>query len=177
MTSHTPEIAVTGSGWMGGGTGSIWSMIRDAFSKVDNEIQIAAYSITEGSGEFLDLLKNQLARKTRVMMVVNRFYEQEKNIQDTLLNLSGKYEKHFVLKNFEPEDRREDLHAKLIVIDHSTAFVGSANLTWKGMVMNHEIMIKLTDESAQKIGSLIDKLKDHPECYRITKNNSGATDD
>lgn len=155
--SHEPEIAVTGNRWMGKGTGSIWTLVREAFSKATNEIQIATYSITESSGEFFDLLDDALARRTRITMIINRFSSQPESVQERLLKLADKY-RNLVLRDFNPDDNREDLHAKLIVIDHSTALVGSANLTWKGMVMNHELMIKLSGKSANAIGELLDRL-------------------
>jgi len=167
VSKNEPEIAVTGNGWMGKGVGSIWSLVKDAFSKVNNEIQIAAFAITESRGEFFELLGDALARKTRVLMIVNRFYDQDLAVRQKLAELEEKYD-NFILKNFEPDDSREDLHAKLIVIDHSIALVGSANLTWKGLVMNHEIMIKLTGSAAQAIGGLIDRLSKHPACKPVT---------
>ena len=90
----------------------------------------------------------------------------DENVKVKLVELASKY-KNFILMNFQPEDGREDLHAKLIVIDHKTALVGSANLTFKGMVMNHELTVKLTGHAAQTVGSLIDRLSKHPECKRI----------
>jgi len=160
--STEPKIAVTGNRWMGKGTGSIWTLVREAFSEATNEIQIATYAITESSGGFFDLLENALARRTRITMVINRFSSQSETVQERLLALADKY-KNLILKDFNPEDTREDLHAKLIVIDHVIALVGSANLTWKGMVMNHELMIKMTGHAANSIGELIDRLSKHCE--------------
>jgi len=167
VTDDEFEIAVTGNGWMGQGTGSIKSLLKSVFSKVENEIQIATYSITENTGEFFEMLDKELASKTRVTMIVNRFYDQNKNVRMLLNEFALKYP-NFVLMNFQPEDKREDLHAKLVVIDHQIAVVGSANLTFRGMIMNHELAIKITGDAAQNIGSLIDRLSKHPECKRIS---------
>lgn len=166
MTDSELEIAVTGSGWIGQGIGSIKSSLKDAFSNVENEIQIATYSITESHGRFFAMLDDQLARKTRVLMIVNRLYGQNKKATAKLVSLASEYP-NFVLMNFQPVDDREDLHAKIVVIDHKTALVGSANLTFKGMVMNHELMVKFKGESAHVVGSLVDRLSKHPECKRI----------
>ena len=162
------EVAVTGSGWMGRGTGSIWTLIKDAFSKCQNEILIATYSVTEGS-DFFNLLEDALARKTRITIIINRFETQKPDVQEKFKKLVSEHS-NFILKNFDPQDKREDLHAKLIVIDHSTALVGSANLTFKGMVMNHELMVKLTGKTANSVGELIDRLSKHPECRTIRQN-------
>ena len=168
-SSDKPEIAVTGNTWLGKGTGSIWTLIRNTFSQPATEIQIATYAITESSGEFFELLDDVLARKTRVMMIINRFYTQHEGVQEKLLDLKDKHKGFFILVNFDPKDSREDLHAKLIVIDHEIALVGSANLTWKGMVMNHELMVKLSGDTAYSVGELLDKLYKHPESKPVKR--------
>ena len=99
MTDDEFEIAVTGNGWMGQGTGSIKSLLKSVFSKVENEIQIATYSITENTGEFFEMLDKELASKTRVTMIVNRFYDQNKNVRMLLNEFALKYP-NFVLMNF-----------------------------------------------------------------------------
>ena len=82
-----------------------------------------------------------------MLMVVNRFANQRESVRKSLLELARKYNT-FVIKSFNPQDKREDLHAKLIVIDHSAALVGSANLSFKGMVANHEVMVKMSGKMA-----------------------------
>ena len=171
MASDNFEIAVTGNGWMGQGTGSIKSLLKKTFTKTNNEIQIVTYSITEGTGEFFQILENELAQKTRVLMIVNRLNEQNADARKKLVEFVSEYS-NFILMNFQPEDKREDLHAKLIVIDHKIAIVGSANLTFKGMTTNHEIVVKMTGEIAQTVGSLIDRLSKHSECKRINIQDS-----
>jgi len=166
-SSYEPEIAVTGDAWLGKGIGSIERLIRDTFSKPADEIQIATYSITEGTGEFFELLDGALTRNTRVMMIVNRFYSQPESVQKKLLEFQILHKDYFILRNFEPKDTREDLHAKLIVINHNTALVGSANLTWKGMVANHELMVKLSGKTANSVGELVDKLYKHRDSKPI----------
>jgi len=161
------QIAVTGDKWMGKGIGSISTLIQETLEKDINEIQIVTYSVSENSTEFFEHLDNLLVRKTKVMMIVNRFSKQPAEVQKILLDLVGNYD-NFILKDFNPEDRREDLHAKLIVIDHSIALVGSANLTWKGMVSNHEIMVKLTGNTASVVGDLVDRLSRN--CENISGN-------
>lgn len=160
----TPEVAVTGDFWLGRGLRSIWTVVKDSISKADNEIQIAAYAIGENSDEyeFLALLKGALARGIRVLMIVNRFDYQRESVQNALLELAGKYP-NFALKSFKPHDKREDLHAKLIVIDHATALVGSANLSFKGMVANHEVLVKLSGKTAYSVGELLDRLTANSE--------------
>jgi len=50
------------------------------------------------------------------------------------------------------------LHAKLIVVDRSIALVGSSNLSWKGLILNHELAVLIEGPTAAKVGNLIDVL-------------------
>jgi len=162
-----PEVAVTGDFWLGRGLSSIWSLVKESISKAESEIQIAAYAIGENSDEyeFFELLTGVLARGIRVLMIVNRFSNQRESVRKILLELASKYSS-FVLKDFNPQDKREDLHAKLIVIDHTTALVGSANLSFKGMIANHELMLRLSGRTAYHIGGLLDRLSANSESVK-----------
>lgn len=154
-----PEIAVTGNFWLGKGLRSIWSLVKETFNGAEGEIQIAAYAIGENSDEyeFFDLLKGVLARGIRVLLIVNRLGRQRESVRKTLLALATRYS-NLVLKDFSPQDGREDLHAKIVVVDHSTAIVGSANLSFKGMVANHEIVVRISGKTAYTIGELLNRL-------------------
>lgn len=50
------------------------------------------------------------------------------------------------------------LHAKVLVADRKSAVVGSANLSWGGMVTNNEVALLVQDNSAWTLASLIDRL-------------------
>lgn len=47
------------------------------------------------------------------------------------------------------------LHAKLIVIDGSRGYLGSANLSWRGMESNFEIGVSLGERQAESLEDLI----------------------
>lgn len=161
------KIAVTGDSWMRRGTGSIESLIRDSFSKANDEVLIAAYSVSDNR-DFIKMLEDLLVRGIRVAMIINRFYKQDAGTQKTLKELCKKY-KNMLIFNFEPASELEDLHAKLIVIDHSYALVGSANLSGRGFFRNHELMVQLSGKAASEIGFLIDTLRRSPNtsCIKI----------
>ncbi|MDG7000298.1 MAG: phospholipase D family protein [Nitrososphaerota archaeon] len=152
-----PEIAVTGNSWIGRGIGSIRTMVRESFASASQDIRLAAYSVNENPEELVRLLENQLIRGVRILLVINRFESQPNQAKKQLRELARR-NSNFIIKDFNPRDHREDLHAKLIVIDREIAIVGSANLTWKGLVMNHELMVRLHGKLAEKIAELIDRL-------------------
>jgi len=142
---------------MGRGVGSVQSVIEELLSRANSEIQIAIYEMTAGAEDFLDRLATCLARGIRVMMIVNRYDDKPAFIREKLKSLAGKFPQFEILK-FQPEIESEDLHAKILVVDRQDALVGSANLTWKGLVGNHELAVAISGPTASKIAELVDKL-------------------
>jgi len=142
---------------MGGGIRSVESAIEDMLTKASDEIQVAAYLITKGAIEFLRLIQGCLYRGVRVTLIINRFATQPKEIQTEIRDLAQRF-RHFTLLDFDPERADEDLHAKIVVVDRSTALVGSPNLSWRGLVLNHELAVVITGPSAVRIARLLDAL-------------------
>lgn len=163
---QTLKIAVTGTAWMGGGIGSVQSAIEELLSVADEEILIAIYEITEGSNEFLDKLRVCLARGIRATLIINRYYDKPLFIRKKLETLNNLFP-YLDIRNFEPENRSDDLHAKLIVVDRSRALVGSANLTWNGLIGNHELAVVVYGKDASKIAELFDKLSQDKHVLRV----------
>ena len=151
------SVVVTGLAWMGHGIRSIDSTIEEMLTEASDEIQIAAYMITEGANDFIQILMACLNRGVRATLILNRFREQPNETQTSMHKLVRQFP-HFRLFEFNPKDRMEDLHAKLIVVDRSIALVGSSNLSWKGLILNHELAVLIKGPIAAKIGSLIDIL-------------------
>jgi len=143
---------------MGNGIRSINSLLEESLPKAIAEVQIVAYRITKGSGEFLQWLAACLNRGLRVSLVINRFEKQSTTIKEQLLQLSHEFP-YFTLLDFCPEDASEDLHAKIIVIDRTKALIGSSNITWKGLVLNHELGVFIEGPTAARISGLIDTLE------------------
>jgi cardiolipin synthase len=141
---------------MGSGIGSIESAIEDLLENAQHEILLTAYSIGKADRIF-DLLESALARGVRVRIVVNRFSEQYDSIQHILERLQKKYP-HFHLYPFQPDGERGDLHAKVLVVDRKRALVGSSNLSYNGMILNHELAVLIEGQDASAIGMTIDKL-------------------
>ena len=150
------SVIVTGLGWMKKGVRSIGSVIEDMITDASDEIQIAVYMVTSGASDFLKLLKTNLQRGKKLSIIVNSFYQQPEDIQEKFLELTKEF-KNLVLLDFTESDR-EALHAKLIVVDRKVAFIGSSNLTWGGLTLNHEIGVRVEGPAARKVASLIDCL-------------------
>jgi len=150
-------VVVTGLAWMGHGIRSIDSTIEEILTEASDEIQVAAYMITEGGKDFIRILSDCLNRGVRATLILNRFREQPKETQTAIAQLVRQFP-HFRLFEFDPKDNMEDLHAKLIVVDRSIALVGSSNLSWKGLILNHELAVLIKGPAAAKVGDLIDVL-------------------
>jgi len=162
------EISVSGSAWLGKGYSSIWTMMEESFPLAVEEILIAAYAVSENSYMIFDLIEKVLRKGIKIMIVINRFWNQSKAVRDRLIHFNETFI-NFTLLNFEPKNQAEDLHAKIIVIDRTFALLGSANLTWKGLVNNHEIMVKLSGNMAWKLGKLIDIISSNPNTKLVDK--------
>jgi cardiolipin synthase len=142
--------------------------MEDTLLKANEEILIAAYSLSESSFDLIEVLRTALQKGVRVIMVINRFEEQPSTIRKKLQELNEAFE-YMIINNFSPEDKREDLHAKIVVADYSKALIGSANITWKGLVSNHEIMLSIAGPSAWKMGKLIVDLSRNPNSRVVPK--------
>lgn len=160
------SIVVTGLAWMGGGIRSVESAIEDMLTNASDEIQVAAYMITRGAREFLRLVQNCLYRGVRVTMIVNRLETQPEEIRAVIKDMTRQFH-HFILLDFNPKDEQEYLHAKIMVADRSTALVGSPNLSWRGLVLNHELAVVITGPSAAKIAGLLDTLGRDPRISAV----------
>lgn len=155
------KVVATGSAWIGRGTGSVESAIEDILREAREEIQIAAFRITEGGVQFLKSIENCLEKGIRTTLIINRFGSQPPAVQNLLDDMTRRFP-HFVQIDFRPKNKLEDLHAKIIVVDRSLALIGSPNLSWKGLVLNHELGAVISGPAAARIAHLIDELGADP---------------
>jgi cardiolipin synthase len=168
MTDKNPNfvnVAVTGNAWMRNGVGSIRNLMETAFSNANNEILIAIYAISTNE-EFLKMLKDTLVRGIRICMIVNKFETQHAIAKKEIMRISNLYE-NFILFDFIPDNDFEDLHAKIIVIDHKYALVGSANLSTNGLFRNYELMVGISGVAANQIAAQIDTLLKSKNVKRV----------
>lgn len=152
------SISVTGDLWLGKkNIDSILNTLRTVLSAADHSVKMTAYSLTY-STEFFDPLEDVLKKGIPVTLLINRYEKKDFNGVRSLVSRLIRDYPNFVVKDFNPDDG--DLHAKIVVIDHQLencqALIGSANLSWRAIARNHEILIKLTGESAETVGDLFE---------------------
>lgn len=156
---NTTRVVVTGITWMGGGVGSIESALEQLIREAEREIDLTAYSITNGADLIFDWLSAALARGIKVRMIINHKDEQPAGVMNRLQKLASSY-RHLELYDFTVE--RAALHAKVIVADRKVALIGSSNLSRRGLLINHEIAVLINGSAAQMVASVLDRILAHP---------------
>ena len=115
-----------------------------------------AYSVTSGADLLFEWLEEALICGVRVQMLINRFSQQEHEVQNRLLSYTRTYP-HIRLFNFA-SDEEADLHAKTIVVDRAFALIGSSNLSRRGMLRNHELGVPVEGRAASQAAQALDRL-------------------
>jgi hypothetical protein len=70
-----------------------------------------------------------------------------------LLSAAKKLPGRIRLFDFNPDNPMAQLYAMVLVADRSTAMVGSANLSFHGMVANHELALVVRGPIAEEIAA------------------------
>lgn len=158
MRMSNNDISVTGDLWLGEkNIDSILNTLRTVLNSACNSVKMTAYSLTY-SPEFFGLLEDVLKKGIPVTLVINRYQNEEFNGVRSLVSRLIREYPNFIVKDFNQADG--DLHAKIVVIDHQLdncqALIGSANLSWRAIAKNHELLIKLTGEPAETVGDLFE---------------------
>lgn len=165
MSETRVNVVVTGPSWMGSGIGSIESVLERLFREAEQEITMAVYAVGSGAGQPLDWLEIALARGVQVRFIVNRLYEQPSEMVARLRQLVEAYP-HLYLYNFTPEEDA-DLHAKVIVIDRRLALIGSANLSRRGLLANHELALLVEGSPVADVARAMDYLSSSEYVMRV----------
>ena len=147
------KIIATGEEWIGNGIRSFLGIIKDSIMSSNEYILMTIYIIT--NKKIIKYIKSALNRGVLVELFIysqdlnNRFLES-KELKE--LNKEYKYFNINVIRN-------KILHAKVMVIDYKKVILGSANLTFGGMVKNYELGFFIEDEIiAKKIITILKRL-------------------
>jgi len=165
-------LAATGSSVVGRSARSIQSVMEEMLLEAEDEIIIAAYTISGNLQDFFQLLWRAAARGVRVVIIINRIKSQPANVRRILENLSSEFPH---VKIYDFTDETCSLHMKVIAVDRKKALIGSANLTWRGMVENLELGIVVEGEVAEEVSKLLENLTvvlDLPKIHEDSSDNS-----
>lgn len=156
MTETKISVYVTGTGWMGGGIGSIESALERLFREAEHEILLTAYVLSSSVDLLFIWLEGALSRGIEITLVVNQLSSQRREVVTRLLHFSEVYPHFHMYDFFAPTDT--DLHAKVVVIDRRVALVGSSNLSRRGLLGNHELALLVEGPSVTDVAAAIDRL-------------------
>lgn len=151
-------IAVTGTAWIGGGVGSVEDLMLNLLKEAEREVVLTAYSITAGSSRVMDGIEQAVATGVRTRIIVDRFDEQEPTARQRLQRLASQFPALLTILDFAGGSGSSHLHAKALVVDRRKAVIGSANLTFHGMMTSHELAVVIEGPAAEAIAGRIDLL-------------------
>ncbi|WP_299030001.1 phospholipase D family protein [uncultured Thermanaerothrix sp.] len=157
-------LLATGERLVGKGVRAFNSVLEEVLRSASREIQIAVYRIDTSAMPLLDILEEAARKGVRVLIILSAMDEQPAGIRKRL-ERSGRSGGVRVV------DFRSGggglLHAKTVVVDRQRAIIGSANLTWGGLIHNYEIGILVEGPEAWEIARMLDILAEAgcPEIY------------
>jgi cardiolipin synthase len=152
------SIAVTGLAWLGAGVPSVEQEMFSLVRCAQREIALCAYSITAGAATFLHEVKEVVFQGVNATIVVNALDEQPANVQTYLRSSAQELPGRWRVLDFARRPGQTDLHAKLLIVDRAAALLGSANLSFHGMVSNHEIAVVVRGPTAEAMAARFDML-------------------
>jgi cardiolipin synthase len=93
----------------------------------------------------------------RCVFVINRLASQHRDARTLLWDLASRYPASVTVYDFD-DPSTDGLHAKVVVVDRKTAVIGSANLTFHGLTVSHELGLVVRGPAAASVASAIDLL-------------------
>jgi len=163
MSDEHLRVVVSGSAWMGSGLGSIESALYRLFTQANDEITLVAYSMSMATPLLFEQLEAMLSRGIRVRCLINRFPQQSRGVQHHLQSLQKRFSHLIEIYSFTPQSDEADLHAKIVLVDRYYALVGSANLSLRGLLDNHELGVVIEGTGAADIAKAVDLLLASPD--------------
>src|SRR5579883_3388087 len=126
------NILATGQRLLIHGVRGFEPVIHELIQEAEHELHLAVYRFDASALPAVDLLAMAARRGGRVTVVVSSLSTQPPAIQHSL-NRVGEREPGIRIVDFSSIDPGL-LHLKAVVADRRKAVIGSANLTWGGMV-------------------------------------------
>jgi phosphatidylserine/phosphatidylglycerophosphate/cardiolipin synthase-like enzyme len=152
------RVVVSGTAWMGTGLGSIESALYQLFTQANDEVIIVAYAVSTATPMLFQQLATMLQRGIRIRCLINRFFDQPQNMQQQFQRLQRNFPRFLEVYSFVPRNNEADLHAKIVIVDRHIALVGSANLSLRGLLDNHELGVVLEGSNALAVVKAVDQL-------------------
>lgn len=104
-------------------------------------------------------------------MLINRYEQQHESVKRELRDLQQRFPTLLQLFSFVPDDEEADLHAKIILVDRKYALVGSANLSLRGLMDNHEFALIVEGPPVADITRAVDMLFKSDQAFAVNSRN------
>ena len=161
---NVEAIGTSGSVWAGFRSVNIKDLFFDTMKSATTSVQISSYAMgkkNEEMKEFFSIIEGLLeSPHMKINIIVNDDGRgsTSRYAMGRLDRLAKKYPEQFFPQLFESKPDAglgKILHAKLTVVDGTTALVGSANISKSALESNYEIMLKVTGPIAADISSML----------------------
>lgn len=158
--SRIDEVAIVATGleWLGGGVAAVVRTMLELIAGAEREVILTAYSMTPGSDRIWTELERVLTSGVRCTLVVDHLQDQHPDMRSLLERLANRFPDVLHVYDFVDVDDNGGLHAKILVVDRTTALVGSANLSHRGMVTAHELAVVVRGPTGELIAGQVDRL-------------------
>lgn len=162
MNKDHMKVVVSGTAWVGSGLGSIETALYQLLQQANDEVIIVAYTISGSAADLFSRLGTLLERGIKITILVNRYTQQSPPMRQKLRTLHRAYAHLLSLYSFDPDNPQADLHAKIILVDRKRALVGSANLSTRGLMDNHELDLVVEGPTVHDIVRAINQILRSP---------------
>ena len=152
------KVVVTGPELMIHGTRGFETLLEEITSSAQEEIILVAYLITDAALHMIEILKRAIERGVKTSVIVNSVENVDKSVRRCFSEIQRKHPDCFRMIYFK-EKTGANLHAKMVIVDRKKVLIGSANLSWGGMVGNYELGVLIEDgETAWLMARIADRI-------------------
>lgn len=162
------SIGASGKAWVGFHAMDIADLFFSELKLAGRSIQISSFSTGYKSPEmdnFFGILEDHLENPIMKINIIVNDDGNERSVtpyaRKKLKELEDKYPDQFFPQFFmqtKIKNLNKILHAKLTVIDGTTALIGSANISKGALESNYEIMLKVTGQVAADFSKMLSEL-------------------
>jgi phosphatidylserine/phosphatidylglycerophosphate/cardiolipin synthase-like enzyme len=156
MSETSIKVLATGLGWLGNGVESISTNVDELFMNAKYELFIAAYNISAGASDTIQMLTTPLTKGVDVRLLINKFELLHPSVISMLETLARRYV-NISIYDFNGVENF-DLHAKMIIADREKAIIGSSNISKRGFFDNHELAVLVSGVEVLKMANAFESL-------------------
>ena len=162
------SIGASGRAWAGFHSVDLSSLLFEEIRLANRTIQICSFATGHESPvveKLFAILEEQLENPPMRISVIINDDGMGKTVtpyaQRRISELKDRFPNQFFPQYFEQstsDGTNKILHAKITVIDGTTALIGSANLSKGALESNYEVMIKVTGQAAADLSHMLSRL-------------------